>query len=524
MNIAQILCLHAEKRPDATAILDFHHGRDRSISFAGLALESSRAAALLKSKGVEAGDAVLIFHPMSAELYAALIGSFRLGAIPMFLDPSSGREHMERCCKMWPPKALLASTKVHLLRFVSPALRAIPVKLAIGPPCPATDSWSSTRNVPPLKELFDCAADSPALITFTSGSTGMPKAAVRTHGFLLEQHRVLAQNLGLTPGDVDLTTLPIFVIANLGSGVCSLIAAGDLKSPGAIEPAPIVRQIQTHKPKRAVASPAFLERLADFCAVRQLKLPELENVFVGGAPVFPNLLRKIHGVAPKAAITALYGSTEAEPIAEAAYSEMQPPDLDAMVAGRGLLAGLSVPQIRLSVIQNGWGAPLGPFTASGFESLRVSVGEPGEIVVSGAHVLPGYLHACGDAETKFDVDGVRWHRTGDAGYLDERGRLWLLGRCEALIHDSRGVLYPFSVECAAMQIPGVRRAALIAHVGRRLLALELHKGANPDTASHVREAICWAEVESVIVLKKIPVDKRHNSKVNYMELRRVLGH
>ena len=84
--------------------------------------------------------------------------------------------------------------------------------------------------------MFAATTETPALVTFTSGSTGAPKAAVRTHGFLLEQHRVLAESLRLTPDDLDLTTLPIFVLANLGSGVCSLIPDADLRHPGAIEP------------------------------------------------------------------------------------------------------------------------------------------------------------------------------------------------------------------------------------------------------------------------------------------------
>jgi acyl-CoA synthetase (AMP-forming)/AMP-acid ligase II len=522
MNISQVLCHHAEKRPDATAILDVLHGRDRALSFANLELESGRAAALFQSEGIHPGDAVLIFHPICAELYSVMIGAFRLGAVPMFLDPSAGREHIDRCCKLWRPKALLASTKAHFLRFVSPALRAISVKFAIGPPFPGSVSWSRARDLPPMRNAFECAPDAPALVTFTSGSTGMPKAAVRTHAFLLRQHRVLAQSLLLAPGEIDLTTLPIFVLANLGSGVCSMIPAGDLRSPGAIEPAPIVRQIRSHKPTRTVASPAFLERLVDYCIARELELGELERIFVGGAPVFPSLLRKLHDVAPRAEITALYGSTEAEPIAEAAYSRTQAADFEAMAGGRGLLAGLPVSQIRLVVIQNRWGAPIGPFTTSEFESHRMPAGETGEIVVSGDHVLPGYLDGRGDSETKFDVEGVRWHRTGDAGYLDEHGRLWLLGRCDARIQDERGVLYPFRVECAAQQIAGVRRTALVAHKGRRVLAAELAKDAARGTLDAVREAVRWAQIDSVIVLRKIPVDKRHNSKVNYPELRKKL--
>jgi len=522
MNIAEVLCRHAKLRPTAPAIIDVRRGKTRTLSFGELEAESKRVAALLGGAGVHAGDGVLIFHPMAAELYIALIGAFRLGAVAMFLDPSAGREHIERCCKLWPPRALVASAKAHLLRFRSAALRRIPLKFSIGMGVPGAVSFDRADPVTAEAQIAVTAPDSPALVTFTSGSTGVPKAAVRTHGFLLEQHRVLAESLRLASGELDLTTLPIFVLANLGSGVCSLIPDTDLRNPGKIHAGPVTQQIRRHQPSRTAASPAFFERLASFCRENELQLPELRNVFVGGAPVFPNLLRKLRDMAPKAKITAVYGSTEAEPIAETAYADVEASDFEDMMRGRGLLAGEPVAQIQLAVIRDSWGTPIGPFTAAQFQSALMPEGRAGEIVVSGAHVLPGYLNAQGDSETKFDVDGVRWHRTGDAGYLDSRGRLWLLGRCDARIEDARGVLFPFTVECAVQQIPEIRRAAVVAHQGRRLLAVELDHGFDSEVLAKLQSEIPWAKIDAVRVLARIPVDKRHNAKVNYPELRSLL--
>src|SRR5258708_38173514 len=128
----------------------------------------------------------------------------------MLLDSSVGRDQIERRCRLWPPKALVAGTKAHLLRFISPALRAIPHKFVIGPALPGAVSWSRARSLTPRKEILSCTADTPALITFTSGITRLPKAAVRTHSFLLEQHRVLEQRLRLAPGYLRPAALPIF--------------------------------------------------------------------------------------------------------------------------------------------------------------------------------------------------------------------------------------------------------------------------------------------------------------------------
>src|SRR5208282_3898869 len=116
---------------------------------------------------------------------------------------------------------------------------------------------SSSREIVPL------AAEAPALVTFTSGSTGQPKAAMRTHGFLLAQHRALETSLALRPGQLDLTTLPIFVLANLASGVTSVLPNADLRSPGTIIAGPVLAQIRRHKIETTASSPAFLSRLLD---------------------------------------------------------------------------------------------------------------------------------------------------------------------------------------------------------------------------------------------------------------------
>jgi acyl-CoA synthetase (AMP-forming)/AMP-acid ligase II len=171
------------------------------------------------------------------------------------------------------------------------------------------------------------------------------------------------------------------------------------------------------------------------------------------------------------------------------------------------------------VIREQWGVPIPPLDARMFERLMIACGEPGEIVVSGEHVLRGYLNGEGDAETKFEVDGVRWHRTGDLGYMDAAGRLWLLGRCTGKIQDARGTLYPFAVECAAMQTPAIRRAALAALDGYRVLALE---GRETVSRDDILRSLSWAALDQVVFLDHIPVDRRHNAKVDYVALDRKL--
>jgi acyl-CoA synthetase (AMP-forming)/AMP-acid ligase II len=361
------------------------------------------------------------------------------------------------------------------------------------------------------------------LLTFTSGGTGQPKAAVRTHGFLLAQHRALERSLQLRPGEIDLTTLPIFLLANLASGVTSVVPDADLRYPGAIDPARVIAQIMRHRPVSSTASPAFFERLARHAIDRGKSLPGFRKLFTGGAPVFPRLLDQMQQMAPQAEIVSVYGSTEAEPMAHASLQEMVADDLKAMLGGGGLLVGAPVEGLQLRVVRDHWGTPLGRLSAAEFGAGEMPESQSGEIVVSGEHVLPGYLHGQGDEETKFKVDGVTWHRTGDAGYLDGRGRLWLMGRCVARIADEHGTLYPFAAEAAAYSEPNVRRAALIALQGKRVLAVELYdRRAAPDLDA-LRRRLAWAHVEDVFVCPFIPVDKRHNSKIDYPRLHAQLG-
>lgn len=517
MNICEILQRQAQERPAAPAIIDVHNGRERVTSFAELEAASARGAALLREIGLVSGDTVLVFQPMSAELYIALLALFRLGLTAMFLDPSAGLAHIERCCAIRPPQALMAGPKAQLLRLVSPALRRIPRKICFGFFMPWTQSWDRSDHLRPHLLITPCADDTPALITFTSGSTGLPKAAVRSHGFLLEQHRVLERAIQLTPGAIDLTTLPVFVLANLASGVTSLIPDADLRRPGAVKAAPVLDQIDRYHPTSLVASPAFVECLCDTCEATGRTVPGFRYVFTGGAPVFLDHLDRFAATFPAAEVVAVYGSTEAEPIAHISRLAVSAGDLAAMKAGQGLLVGVPVPEITVRVIAPNGGLPLGVLDETGFSALCLSTGTVGEIVVSGGHVLKGYLNGVGDEETKFRGQAEIWHRTGDSGYFDEQGRLWLLGRSSAVIRDDRGELHPFAVECAARQIPAVRRAALLGHQGRRILFVQPKVGITVDAAA-VSEALGWAGLDEVRPVSEIPLDRRHNAKVDYNRL------
>jgi acyl-CoA synthetase (AMP-forming)/AMP-acid ligase II len=522
MNIAEILRRHAQHFPDDVALIDVHRGRSRTTTYAELEQAVGRTAALFRQSGLRAGHTVLLFHPMSAELYIALAAILRMGLTGMFIDPSAGRRYIDRCCELLPPQALVAGSKAHLLRLLSPALRRIPAKFSIGGRVPFARRLEQAAQLEYDGTIRSCDSDLPALVSFTSGSTGEPKAALRTHGFLLAQHRAIEESLALRPGEVELVTLPIFVLANLASRVTSIIADADLRRPAAISPQPVVAQIREHAASRAAASPAFYERVVDYCEQQDICLPTLQKVFTGGGPVSPRLLDRLQHVAPQAEITVVYGSTEAEPISTVKFHDMEDADRTAMNGGHGLLAGRPVPSLNVRIMNDRWGRSVGPYTADEFDTVCQPPGEAGEIVVSGNHVLSGYLHGQGADENKFRVDETCWHRTGDAGHFDDRGRLWLLGRCAARVDDGRGALYPLGVEQAALRHQCIGQAAMLAHRGQRVLAITLRdRSAQPDLASLLK-SLSFANVDSIRILKRLPVDGRHNAKIDYHALHALL--
>ncbi len=500
-NVVELFRRQAEAHPDAPAIIEGSSARRRVTTFAQLDARGARGAAQLRASGMEPGDAVLVLVPLSARLYEVLAAVFRAGLVAIILDPGAGRAHVEAACALRPPDAFIGSRKAHLLRLAIPGIRAIPRRFSTSW-MPRAARWGKGDGPPLDPEPVGEAA--PALLTFTSGTTGQPKAAIRTHGLLAAQHAALHDALALEPGQVDLATLPVVVLANLASGVTTVLPDTDLRRPAQFDTRRVLRQIHVERPTRSVASPAFFDRL--LARTRDGDLDSFQRFDTGGAPVFPDLLDRLAEHADRA--VAVYGSTEAEPIAHLAAADLSDADRQRVAEGGGLPVGPPVPQVDLRVVRDQWGTPRGPFSLDEWDAEQVATGEVGEIVVAGDHVVPGYLGGIGDADTKIDAAGRRWHRTGDAGRLDADGRLWLLGRCTGASRRDAHVVYPLQVEAALRESFGVR-AAFVDLDGRRIVAVE-------GRGEHVGlvEAVAWAQIDEVVGIGQIPVDRRHNAKVD----------
>ncbi len=510
MNLVALLHERAALHPERVALIEA--GTSRSVSYGELADRVGRGAATLHGIGLREGNTILIFQPVSVALYEIVLAALHAGLRVMLADPSAGEVFLGKCCERLTPDALFGPAKAHLLRVVVPRMRRIRVGIHSSGWWPGSKRWRVTNPPAPLAMVTE---RHPALITFTSGSTGVPKAAVRTHGFLLAQHRVLAEALDFKDGEVDLTTLPVFVLANLASGLTSILAP-----PGT----EFANSILKFHPTRCAASPAFFESLLS------RGLPPFTKIFLGGAPVFPDLLARLRAFLPAARVEAVYGSTEAEPITHASAAGMDS-EINATISlGGGLFAGTTVPGIDLRILRDQWGSPLGPLGEHGLADLTVSTGQAGEIVVAGEHVLTGYLDGVGDAETKIHVGSRVWHRTGDAGWIDSTGRLWLLGRCGEKLPPfpapaglpADALNYPFAIECAIRSGNPELRTAAIGWRDRRVLIV-----AGPaDAAMGLAIRNMAAErfgIEEVVFVEELPLDHRHRAKIDYPALREMLA-
>jgi acyl-CoA synthetase (AMP-forming)/AMP-acid ligase II len=519
MNVVEILRTRAAAHPQRVALIDA--ATRRTLTYGELDAASARVAASLRARGLRRGDTVLLLHPVGIELYAALIGLLRAGLVAVVPPPGVTRASLRCCTRAHPPRAVLVGGIGWLALAAVPSLRhAVRLSTSLTPLAhdvlhDVLDDANAARGA-----VEPCGDGDPAMLTFTSGSTGAPKALVRTHGVARAQVDALSEALRLD-GTTSLCTMPIVLLAELAAGATCLLPGLDLRHPGRADAGALADVMREHDVARIVASPALLANVATSLRQRNATLPALRTIASGGAPVMPPLADALRGVAPNARILAVYGSTEAEPIALLDHAGVAPADHAAMRAGAGLLAGTACAPGAVAIVPAAQNTVFGPFPHDdAVERLVLAPGGVGEIVVSGAHVVPHYAASAADATTKIRAGARTWHRTGDLGYFDARGRLWLVGRAAGTIDDARGTLEPLRVECALSYLPGIARSAVTGVDGLRVLVVEPLPGCVPDERA-IRAALAFAHIDR-IVAAPVPVDPRHDAKVDYAALERLV--
>ena len=295
-NIVEILFENAQKFPNKLAIIH----KNEKITYSKLAKDVKEYANYFLSKGLKKGDNVLIFVPMTIELYKILSAIFYIGATAVFVDAWADKNRLTQALTIVPCKAFIGCPKAFILKLLSKKVREVKLNFV------SNHIGKSHKQM----EIEPATPETTALITFTTGSTGLPKAAKRTHEFLLEQHYILKKHLNPDINDVDLASLPIFVLHNLACGTTSVIPDFNPQKPADINPKKILKDIEQNKINTSVGSPRFYEKLAEYSEVRGL-----ERIFTGGAPVFPKSAKLLQEKFTGCNVEIVYGSTEAEPIA-----------------------------------------------------------------------------------------------------------------------------------------------------------------------------------------------------------------
>ena len=497
-NIVEILFQNAEKYPQKIAIIH----KNNKINYEDLAKDVKKYASYFIEKGLQKDDKVLIFVPMSIELYKILCAVFYIGAVAVFVDAWADKKRLNQAITIAKCKAFIGCPKAFILKLLSKKIRAVPLNFISG-----LEKFIPKSNNPKI-EPFD--KQNTALITFTTGSTGLPKAAKRTHEFLLEQHFVLKNHMKPCENDIDLTSLPIFVLHNLACAITSVIPDFNPQKPANINPKKILKDIQKHKITTSVGSPRFYEKLADIGQIKELK-----KIFLGGAPVFPKLAQKLQNAFPNTIVEIVYGSTEAEPISSITTKDLL--NFDGNL-NNGLLVGTPCEQINLKIIK-----PVNaPVIENQFPKLWLQNNEIGEICVEGKHVLKEYFNS-EEAQnfTKIKYNNQIWHRTGDAGYIDNEGRLFLMGRVNNCFEYKGNTYYVFPTENSLLEIEGIEIGTILLHENKIILVIELKNNSNLEK---IKENIKLKNIlhDEIIIKNKIPRDPRHNSKIDYDRLKKQL--
>jgi acyl-CoA synthetase (AMP-forming)/AMP-acid ligase II len=549
-NIARFLPLMARERPEQLAVV-MGDGQDRAgktiyrrLSFAELDRVSDRYAWGLGGAGIGRGTRVLSMVPAGIPLISLTFALLKLGAVPVLIDPAMGRRNLAQCIEECAPEALIGVPQAHLAAMIFPkAFRTVRYAINVGSRfVPLGDVNLADLSIPlsapfPLEAM---AADDPAAIIFTTGSTGVPKGVLYEHGMFEAQVRMLRELFGVAPGEVEMPAFPLFALFNVALGCTSAIPPIDPTRPASCDPAAVVRFIHDQAVTSTFGSPAIWRNVTGYCQEQAITLPTLRRVLMAGAPVPAELherFRRILG--PDADTHTPYGATEALPVASISGAEVLSANAE---RGDDPLAGTCVgrpaPEITLRIIAIS-DEPIERWD----DALLLPPGQVGEIVVKGPSVTKEYVgRPASTALAKIHDGEAIWHRMGDLGYLDERGRLWFYGRKSQRVITPAGTLFTEPVELLFNQHPSVARSALVGvregkgagqrareREGQRaqmlpVVVVELNnrgllrnRAARESLIGELRELARATEmtrgVSTFLFHPSLPVDIRHNAKI-----------
>lgn len=549
-NIAHRLAAAADAHPRRAAVFApsgrDEHGRPRHVhlTFRQLDDDSTDLARGLLAGGLSRGDRVVLMVPPSPELFALVFAVFKAGLVPVLVDPGLGVARLRACLEEAEPVGFLGIPKAHAARIaLGWAKRTLRTRVTVGRFRPwgglgLDDVRAAGRAATDLPAIADTRADDDAAILFTSGSTGVPKGAVATHGVFERQVELLRETYAIEPGEVDLPTFPLFALFDPALGMTAVLPDMDPTRPGRVDARMIVDTIEAFGVTNMFGSPALLRRVAEWGAPRGVTLPSLRRVISAGAPMPTDVLERFTSMLPSGTqVFTPYGATEALPVASIGSDEILDDTAARTARGDGVCVGHPVPgsDVAICAIDD---APIARWD----DATWLPDGSIGEIVVSGRVVTQRY-HGREQATRLAKIerdDGRRAHRMGDVGWIEPgTGRLWFCGRKAHRVRVGDGaddVLFTVPVEGVFNAHAEVARTALVgvARPGEPappvddphgaplepVLCVELRADATSSRAAIAEQlhglGAAHAHTRDVTTLlfhDGFPVDVRHNAKI-----------
>jgi acyl-CoA synthetase (AMP-forming)/AMP-acid ligase II len=534
-NVAAHLPKMAQLQPDTPAIFipcgtdSSQQTRYKQYSFSELDRESNRRARALESIGVVRGIRTVLMVPPGFEFFALTFALFKIGAIPVLVDPGMGVKNLKTCLAEAQPQVFIGIPKAHLARVLlgwgKPTVKTV---LTVGRRLFwAGSTLKKILTTIPADAYYETAQtpdDETAAILFTSGSTGVPKGAVYSHGNFSAQVELLRQVYDIRPGEIDLPTFPLFALFAPALGMTSVVPEMDFTRPADVDPVKIIAAIAKFQITTMFGSPALINKVSRFGELNGIKLPSLKRAISAGAPVPATVLERFADMLSSGAqVFTPYGATEALPVCSIGSAEILSDTRYATDRGLGVCVGKPVPEIVLEIIKI-CDAPIESWS----EELLVSQGEIGEIVVKGPQVTQSYFNRIeSTALSKIsDPQGQGfYHRMGDLGYRDDSGRIWFCGRKAHRVITAEETLFTIPCEAIFNTHSTVSRTALVG-IGRPgeqrpVLCVELETTADSSNHKQIHAELLAIgakhtithNIKTVLFHPAFPVDIRHNAKI-----------
>jgi len=529
-NVAYFLSEQAAQHPEAAAVrAPAGRQSDGAIryvarTFSQLDAEAAATAHYFASKGIRRGTRVLLMVKPGLDLIRIVFALFRMGAVPIVIDPGMGLKRFLRCVRHSQPEALVGiPAAIWVSRFFRPSFRGVSSKVSVGSGFEKQIAQFTGQGDFPV---VDSAEDELAAVLFTSGSTGPAKGVCYAHGMFVAQVEAIRAQYEIEPEEVDLPMLPVFALFNPALGMCTVVPEMNPSRPATVDPEKIVRAIQQNAVTNSFGSPALWTKIARYCEANSVTLPSVRRILMAGAPVPPALMEHMEAIIPNGEIHTPYGATEALPVSSIASTEVLSETAVRTAQGDGTCVGKPLPGVDVRIIEQ----VDGPIETID-QVTELPVGAIGEIIVRGPSVTRGYdKRPDADADSKI-ADGERhWHRMGDLGWIGDAGRLWFCGRKVEHVRTTDGPLYTDCCEAIFNAHPQVFRSALIdVGAGCPAIVIEPEVGSYPKGAAAeaafveglrelAQQHAMASGIRAFFFEKSFPVDVRHNAKIHRLSL------